>query len=47
MAAVWCGVDVSARRGHHLCVLEADGGALEATFYEPGDTADLVAPSRA
>ena len=42
MAAVWCGVDVSARRGHHLCVLEADSDALGATFYEPGKTAAVV-----
>ena len=42
MAAVWCGVDVSARRGHHLCVLEGDGGALRTTFYEPGKTAEVV-----
>jgi predicted nuclease with RNAse H fold len=42
MAAVWCGIDVSARRGHHLCVLEAHDERLRATFYVPGDTAALA-----
>jgi predicted nuclease with RNAse H fold len=42
MAAVSCGIDVSARRGHHLCVLEASGDGLLASFYEAGDTATVV-----
>lgn len=42
MPAVWCGIDVSARRGHHLCVLEASGDGLLAGFYEAGDTPAVV-----
>jgi len=33
-----CGIDVSARRGHHLCTLRPGrGGRLVATFHAPAD----------
>jgi len=43
MAAVWCGVDVSATRGHHLCVLtRASRNRLSAAFHDPLEAVELT-----
>ena len=39
----YCGVDVAAGRGSHLCVLEERRHKLEVTFYEPGTVAEIAA----